>query len=130
MLQNVSVKDADLEKARPDIKNYFLYEGQASFRDEIAEAKRMVFREIKDIERAKYPDKDEKELSDLVDTLTDMPDEPVKDRVVYTALYLIFQGNNMLDLANSYLRQALDTTLSYNLDSEYRRDVKPVIFGR
>ncbi len=130
MLSNIKVADSDLEKVRPDIRNYFLYENQASFRDEIAQAKRIVFREIKDIERAKYPDKDEKELSDLVETLTDMDDEPVKDRIVYTALYLIFIAHNMLDIANSYLNQAMNTILSYNLDAEYRRDVKPVVFGR
>jgi len=130
VLANITVVDADLLKVRPDIKNFFLYEDQTAFDDEILEAKRQVFREIKDIERAKYTDKDEQELGTLVETLTDLDDEPVKDRIVLTTIYLIFSSNNLLELANAYYQRALNVTLAYNLDSEVQREMKPIFLGR
>jgi len=133
VLDNITVVDADLISVRADITQYFLHSTDDDFTEEIAGAKRKVYREIRAIERVKNPALTEEDLATLLDTINDSPqDKPILEKIVYITISDILIANNMTELAEVYFKQANEVALSYLIDTvqEDAIQYKPIVIGR
>jgi len=116
ILDNIIVKEADLQKVMPDISNYFKFEDQ-SFADVIDIAKRAIYREIKEHEQNLYPGYTDAEIENRLKYVKDYENEQaLKDCIVLTAIAEIMTMNQMIDQADFFLAKAKKIPLHYWID--------------
>ena len=116
MLTNITVADTDLDNIIPNISDY-KFSGQANFNDQIAEARKDVYRLVyADMENS-FPSKTHSALKTEVEKVKDFSETPnLKDAIIRLALAKIYKGNNLLELADAYEMEASHIPLRYHYD--------------
>jgi len=131
MLDNIIVGDNDLLEVRPDLKQYFTHDGASNFTTEIEFAKKIIVREVRTREQS-LTGLTGDDLQDRIDTVKDLEDKCLHDKIVLQTISLIFLNNNELDLAEEYrkLSSIIDLDYTITADDTEQIDNQPTRFGR
>lgn len=118
MLANITVVDTDLDNIVPNISDY-KFSGQTDFSDQIAEARKDVYRMVYvDMENT-YPSKTHSAIKTEVEKVKDFSETPnLKDAIIRLSLARIFKGNSLLELADAYEVEASQIPLKYHYDED------------
>ena len=118
-IDNITVEDSDLAGIKPDIAR-FRDSGQADFATEIEEAKKQIYRIIREDYKAENPDYTEAELDADLANIKDRTGGYVKSKIIYQALSDIVKANEMLDLGKHYQDKAnaINARSYIDLDSD------------
>ena len=118
MLTNITITTTDLKAVTPDIETY-LFPDETNFNNQIAIARKSVYREVLRDYRLKNPadslTASETALANVKD-LTNTPN--LKDKIVRQTIAEIFRTNRMLELSDAYKDDADLITLEYHLDTD------------
>tara|TARA_R110001592_G_scaffold131695_2_gene345777 strand:+ start:3539 stop:3958 length:420 start_codon:yes stop_codon:yes gene_type:complete len=118
MLNNITIATSDLKAVTPDIEVY-LFPDETNFNNQIAIARKSVYREVVRDYRIKNPSDSlnatETALLNVKD-LTNMPN--LKDKIVRHTIAEIFRNNRMMELYDAYKQDADLITLEYHLDAD------------
>ena len=104
-LDNITVVLADLVAVKPDIARFGPTSGYA-FANEIEQAKKEVYRIIREDYKKDYPDYTEAELDTDLAEIKDRTGGYVKDKVIFQCLADVVKANEMLDLGKVYQDKA------------------------
>jgi len=143
ILSNITVNTATLQAIKKDISNYlFSQESQSDFSDQVTQAKRIVYRDIKaDYKKGKLLEGLNPTDADLETDLAkikDLPSQPIQDKIAYHALALIMYANEDDNLGAYYKGIAESIPAEYYVDLDEdsvidltEQDIAPrAIFGR
>ena len=116
MLTEIIVVDSDLDNIVPNIADY-KFIGQADFSDQIAEARKDVYRMVYADMENNNPSYTHAKIKDEVEKVHDFIETPnLKDCIVRLAISRIFKGNSLLEMAGAYEMEASLIPLRYHYD--------------
>lgn len=117
-IDNITISITDLAGIKPDIARF----GEVSdtFATEIENAKKTVYRQIREDYSGDYPDHSDAELDADLAHIKDTTGGYLKDKIVYQCLADIMLANEMPDLQKTYQDRARAiNAMSYvDLDSD------------
>jgi len=118
ILSNITVETATLQAIKKDIADYlFSQESQTDFSDQITQAKRIVYRDIKADYKRKNPLYSDAELETDLDTVKDYPSAPLQEKVAYHSLALIMFANED-EILGAYYK-----SIAESVPAEYYTDI-------
>jgi pyruvate formate-lyase activating enzyme-like uncharacterized protein len=131
MLDNIIVEDSDLLAVRPDLNKYFTHDGAINYLTEIEFVKKQIVREIRTREQS-LTGLTGDDLQDRIDTVKDLEDNCLHDKIVLQTISLIFLNNNELDLAEEYKNLSATIDLDYTITSDDTEQIdnRPTRLGR
>ncbi len=131
MLDNIIVEDSDLLAVRPDLNKYFTHDGAINYLTEIEFVKKQIVREIRTREQS-LTGLTGDDLQDRIDTVKDLEDKCLHDKIVLQTISLIFLNGNELDLAEEYKNLSATIDLDYTITSDDTEQIdnRPTRLGR
>ena len=127
-IDNITISITDLSGIKPDIARFG--EASATFASEMENAKKTIYRKIREDYFGDNPDYSDAELDADLANIKDTTGGYLKDKIVYQCLADIMDANEMLDLGKVYQNKSnainamsyIDLDLDSVVDDTERRN--------
>ncbi len=117
LLDNITVVLSDLELYKRDITSFY-YSGQTDFTNELANAKKDLYRMLKDYERILNPNLTDTALALKLEDVKDHSDTTnLKDILCLITISLIMESSRLIEESKYYRARANKIPLDYYIDS-------------